>query len=112
MSDRAKMHKHWDVVPNDVNVLLTHGPAYGILDASINRNNTFDLCGDKILRRYLETNKWKDLKLVCHGHIHQKEYINPPGVFNFKNIQISNAAAVEDGRFDKGVVYNGTVITI
>jgi predicted phosphodiesterase len=112
MADRAKMYKHWDYIPKDVNVILTHGPAYGILDASINKNKTIDLCGDKTLRRYIETNVWKNLKLICHGHIHQKEYINPPGIFNFNNIQISNAACVEDGKFNKGIVYHGTIINL
>jgi Icc-related predicted phosphoesterase len=28
----ADIEFHWDLIPDDVNVLITHGPAYGILD--------------------------------------------------------------------------------
>jgi predicted phosphodiesterase len=112
MADRSKMHKHWDMVPNDVNILLNHGPAYGILDVLIDKNNTFDLCGDKTLRKYLEINKWKDLKAMCHGHIHCNGLLNPAGTFNYKNIIISNAAAVEDGNFNKGIAHHGNTLIL
>ena len=33
MGDREKMKQVWEAVPEGVDVLITHGPAYGILDA-------------------------------------------------------------------------------
>lgn len=30
-----EIKKHWDLIPNDVDILVTHGPAFGILDNSI-----------------------------------------------------------------------------
>lgn len=29
---RGQLYKHWDLIPNSTDVLLTHGPPYGILD--------------------------------------------------------------------------------
>ena len=35
MADRGEeIRKHWDLIPNDTDVLITHGPPYGILDSS------------------------------------------------------------------------------
>lgn len=28
----AEIRQHWDVIPNDTDVLITHGPAFGMLD--------------------------------------------------------------------------------
>lgn len=32
MADRPTIQKHWAKIPTDTNVLITHGPPYGILD--------------------------------------------------------------------------------
>lgn len=29
---RGELHKHWDFIPGGTDVLITHGPAYGVLD--------------------------------------------------------------------------------
>lgn len=113
MRDRSKMHKLWEHAPEDMDVLLTHGPAYGIMDVVESRlHSNFNLCGDKSLRKFIDSGNWKNLKVLCHGHIHSKKLINPPMVVNYKNIQISNAAAVEDSAFDKGIIHHGNLINI
>lgn len=54
----------WEKIPDDVDVLLTHGPAYGILDLNLNEQHT----GDKdLLERILAI---KPRVHVC-GHIHE-----------------------------------------
>jgi Icc-related predicted phosphoesterase len=56
--------KHWNNIPADTDVLLTHGPVYGILDMLLNEQHA----GDKdLLRRVLEV---KPKAHVC-GHIHE-----------------------------------------
>lgn len=55
----------WQLIPEDVNVLITHGPAWEILD----KNKNGDSCGCKdLLDRlaYLE-----HLKLFVSGHLHE-----------------------------------------
>ena len=55
---------HWGKIPADTDVLLTHGPVYGILDAVLNEQQA----GDKdLLKRVLEI---KPKAHVC-GHIHE-----------------------------------------
>jgi len=52
-------------IPHDINVLITHGPAYGILD----KNSFGQSCGSKSLgKRILEL---KDLRFHICGHIHE-----------------------------------------
>lgn len=36
---RQGLYKHWDLIPNDTNVLITHGGPWGILDGPYNNSN-------------------------------------------------------------------------
>lgn len=57
--------KHWDLIPLDIDILVTHGPIFGYLD--------------KVDRRYSKgctylldrVNEIPGLKLFLHGHIHE-----------------------------------------
>ena len=68
MRDRGPDIKaHWDRIPDDIDILVTHGPPYGILDY-VEENG---------LKRYLGCqdllNRVKELKNLKHhffGHIH------------------------------------------
>ncbi|HYO21621.1 MAG TPA: metallophosphatase domain-containing protein [Flavisolibacter sp.] len=55
---------HWENIPADTDVLLTHGPVYGILDMLLNEQHA----GDKDLLKKVLTLKPK--VHVC-GHIHE-----------------------------------------
>lgn len=60
----APLARHWGNIPTDTDVLLTHGPAYGILDTVINEQNA----GDKdLLSRVLQVRP----KVHVFGHIHE-----------------------------------------
>lgn len=56
--------KHWNLIPNDLDVLLTHGPPYGIMD----RTAHGELVGCPDLLK-----KVQELKPKIHafGHIHE-----------------------------------------
>jgi Icc-related predicted phosphoesterase len=56
--------KHWDQIPSDTDVLLTHGPVYGILDTVVNEQHA----GDRDLLKKVISIKPK--VHVC-GHIHE-----------------------------------------
>jgi Icc-related predicted phosphoesterase len=60
----ADIKKHWDLIPTDTDILITHGPVEGILDKTING----DVVGCKDL---LE--KVQEIKPKFHicGHIHE-----------------------------------------
>ena len=57
---------HWKSIPPDTNVLVTHGPSRGVLDANIRG----ELCGDEQLR--LRCAELPLLGLHCFGHIHER----------------------------------------
>jgi Icc-related predicted phosphoesterase len=57
--------KHWDMIPPDTNILITHGPIQGYLDITQRGNST----GCPYLRE--KVSKLKELKLFVCGHIHE-----------------------------------------
>lgn len=64
--------KHWNLIPNDTDVLVTHGPPFGFLDKSNNWNEATgkkfdDHLGDRDLRDAM----YRVMPpLHCWGHIH------------------------------------------
>lgn len=63
-SDDYLMKEFYDLIPDDTDILITHTPAYGILDR--NKNNHY--CGSISLRRALTRVKPKH---HFFGHIHE-----------------------------------------
>ena len=60
-----KIKEKWDLIPNDVDILITHGPAFGKLDyVSYNRINVG--C-EELLKKIEEVKP----KLHISGHIHE-----------------------------------------
>jgi Icc-related predicted phosphoesterase len=62
----ADIQYHWNMIPYDTNVLITHGPPYGILDLTVREGKPV---GCHYLRRRLFD--LKDLKVHSFGHIHE-----------------------------------------
>lgn len=112
MKAREKIDRVWQIIPNNVDVLITHGPPKGVLDLSENKNHELEFCGCSALRKHV-LDRIKP-KLMCFGHIHNFQGILNAGikqVVGFETI-FSNGSCVEDGRFEKGIVNNGNLITI
>ncbi|MEJ7913723.1 MAG: metallophosphatase domain-containing protein, partial [Chitinophagaceae bacterium] len=57
------IRKHWDLIPQDADIILTHGPVYGLLDTVKNRNTG---CVD-----LLHTIETVQPKFHVCGHIHE-----------------------------------------
>jgi len=55
----------WDTIPDDTAILVTHGPAYGILDETVRRKHV----GCTALKARIE--KVPNLRLHVCGHIHE-----------------------------------------
>lgn len=70
----AEIKRHWDNIPDDVNILITHGPAYGIRDWTYDQNGQKELvgCYDLLVR----LRELKELKLHVFGHIHDAQGID------------------------------------
>nr|ACI90332.1 metallophosphoesterase domain containing 1-like protein [Philodina roseola] len=62
--DSPQMRQIWNEIPDDTDILLTHGPPYGILDETSRKENV----GCRVLRERLEKLR---VKLHVFGHIHE-----------------------------------------
>jgi Icc-related predicted phosphoesterase len=115
---RDKINTIWDHIPEDTDIIVTHGPPKGVLDLSYNYLNKLEFCGDKSLLRAC----WKiNPKLVLFGHIHNCQDVINAGIRqfasndpNFPSINetvYSNGSVVTDGKFGK-LTSNGNIFKI
>lgn len=58
----------WALIPNDVDVLITHGAPAGILDIVPSFGGAYDSVGDEDL--LMRVKELTNLKLMCFGHLH------------------------------------------
>lgn len=89
--------KHWDKIPDDTNILITHGPPYGILD--VNASGEHCGCYD-LLERVWEL---KQLRLMAFGHIHKNKDEIPVEIEGVKFVN----ASILDERYK---IHNDPVI--
>lgn len=102
----AAIRNHWDLIPEDTNVLISHGPPYGILDGVPKFNKEllgYDKhyrpmwakkvnsvehtgCQDLLLR----ITQLKQLKLHVFGHIHESY-----GLITINGVQYINASIMD-----------------
>ena len=68
---RSELKPYWDNIPDDTNVLITHGPPYNVLDETPDYYGSGTVnCGDSALKNRIKF--LKDLKIHCFGHIHEQ----------------------------------------
>ena len=108
--DRSKIHKVWEQIPEDVDIVVTHGPPKGILDLSYNRDNELEMCGDLALKKRI---KEIQPKLVCFGHIHNYDNIINQGYIKLADHDTiySNGSIVTDGKFGR-INNNGNIFVL
>lgn len=79
----SDIKKHWDLIPDDTDILITHGPPYGILDMTIRGQ----LVGcEELLERVTSIKP----KIHAFGHIHESA-----GVTDLNGIKFVNACVVD-----------------
>lgn len=110
MSKREKMKKHWDLIPDDVNVLITHGPPKYMLDLSFKKTGELEFCGCSNLRKRIRALKY--LKLSVFGHIHNNYEVENAGIKIVDGVTFVNASMVKDGAFNKGLINNGQIVEL
>lgn len=69
MQEDPNLAEKWDRIPEDVDILMTHGPAYGILDQTDEKYGS-EHVGSASLRNKLDYGAFPNLKLHVFGHIH------------------------------------------
>jgi Icc-related predicted phosphoesterase len=95
---REKMYKVWDSIPDDTDIIVTHGPPKTIMDLSYDKNYKLEFCGCSNLFKRVLTIK---PKAVLFGHIHNNEGIYNAGIRKILNLEtiFSNGSVVTDGKF-------------
>ena len=113
MKSRQTISRVWEDIPEDTDVLIVHGPPKGVRDLSHDKDGQLEFCGDGALMR--KCFKMKDqLKYVMFGHIHDSPGCDNQGVSHYSKTPtiFSNAACVNDGRFDLGLTSFGNIFHI
>lgn len=111
---RDRLHEYWKDIPDNTDIIVTHGPPKGILDLAyhtVNEKEVLEYCGDlALLKRIKDINP----KLHCFGHIHDNEdnFNSGTKTIPLINTIFSNGSIVKDGQFDKPIVRYGNIITL
>jgi len=98
--------RHWTKIPDNTQILITHGPPFGILDVNTEEPYHKHLgpehLGCEELRKRVD--QLKDLKLAVWGHIHSshgEEFIN--------GVKFVNASVLDESY---NVVYKPIVVNL
>jgi Icc-related predicted phosphoesterase len=83
-ADRDRIFQHWKKIPGNTDILVTHGPAFGILD----RNQERERCGCPRLRDVIEFEVQPKLH-IC-GHIHEGYGVGHLGFTTMVNASVLN----------------------
>lgn len=111
MKDKGKLDPYWEQIPENTDILVTHGPPKGILDLSRNRNDELEFCGDKELLNHVYRVKPKH---HIFGHIHNfKDCLNKGSkTVHDISTQFHNVSCVTDAKFEFGLTSKGIRIEI
>jgi Icc-related predicted phosphoesterase len=107
---RDKLHDLWMTIPEDTDIVVTHGPPMGIMDISRDKEGTLEFCGCTALKKRM-------LKIEpryhMFGHIHNYDNIINAGTVKLSAYRtiFSNGSVVTDGKFGN-VSSHGNLFTI
>lgn len=79
----SEIREHWDLIPQETDILITHGPVYGIHDRTVQG----DSCGCKDLKETID--RVTPRLFVC-GHIHEAYGIHKTPSTTFVNASVLN----------------------
>ncbi len=83
--------QHWDLIPKNVDILVTHGPPFSILDACEDLDGCIQYCGCKDLHKRIVNHVKPTLHVF--GHIHEGYGIKNPDE-KYGNTTFINASIV------------------
>lgn len=110
--DRTKLDAYWQQIPENTDIVVTHGPPKGILDISENRNGEIEYCGDKALLNHIDR---VEPQYHIFGHIHNYKHHLNQGIRTITDLPSTtfmNVSCVEDGRWDKGPISHGQIFEL
>lgn len=108
MKDRGKLDVYWQQIPNNTDILITHGPPKGILDLSYSEEDMLEYCGDKELFNHVLRVKPKHM---IFGHIHNNKDCYNSGSKTIEELKtiFYNVSCVTDRKFNLGLTSKGIV---
>lgn len=83
VEEEVHLAEKWKMIPDDTDILITHGPAFGLHD-EVEGNGVTTNVGSTSLSRWIHDHL-DSLKLHVCGHIHEARYVNdfyPPFSLN------------------------------
>ena len=108
MKDRGTINRIWETIPEGIDVLITHGPPYGVLDATYDHHNKVELVGCSALAKRVTK---VEPRLMMFGHVHSTKDIRNAGMRTIADYrtQFSNGSCCDDGKMGT-VTSNGNII--
>lgn len=98
--DRGSIGRKWETIPENTDILLTHGPPKTILDS------TKDIDSSKIISVGCSAlnKRVKEVKPRIHafGHIHSSKYADNFGMYDNGETKFINCSCQCDNLFNKG----------
>lgn len=91
LSRGEEMAARWELIPPDIDILITHGPPNGILD-SVPRGPLAENAGCEELAARLRNMRKGRLRLHVFGHIHEGYGIKAIDGITFVNASVCDAA--------------------
>jgi Icc-related predicted phosphoesterase len=110
MKQRHKISTIYDNIPDNVDILVTHGPPYGILDLATDYANNDEHCGCKALLKQV-VNRIKP-KMNLFGHIHNNDLNFNQGTLRLNILPetlFSNGSVVKDREMNQ-LSCNGNIL--
>jgi Icc-related predicted phosphoesterase len=110
--DRSKMDKLWKSIPENTDIVISHGPPKGVLDLSYDRANNLEFCGCNAMKKNMLR---LQPKAVLFGHIHNFQDITNSGIMKVHgcNTIFSNGSCAQDGKFfNMNYLNHGNIITL
>lgn len=110
MKARHKLNKIWQRIPENIDIVVTHGPPKGIMDLTEDYDKKLVQCGCNALKKRI-----LDLepKLFLSGHIHNVKKIINAGTLKLSKYQtvFSNGSVVTDNEFGR-LSSNGNILKL
>jgi len=96
MKPRLQLDAVWQTIPDDIDILITHGPPKGIFDVTRDMDSHEPIhVGSKSLRRHVEDRIQP--KVHAFGHIHDEPGIRNFGVLTQGATQFINCSCCDVG---------------
>lgn len=90
--NRGKLYTLWEKIPEDTDILITHGPPLGICDHTY-EGSLIESCGDRSLLNIIRN---RNIKYHFFSHLHDEEDVFNAGIFKPSQLQTTfvNVAVV------------------